>query len=418
MTRLQFSMIAFAPVIICLDLLNSPVIAQIARPTAVVQSAAETALARPSLKVRQPTSEPDSSSVGARPSPISEQQSNPEISPNVIDQSKVRFEGLHAFPVGEVLKIFREQEVWVRKDQESHSRVLERASSVLREALVARGYMQARVEALQDEGTGPIVLWVLEGPRFSIGEIRFEGNRIFSSEELATRMRGLLQQYEESAKSYDAEIFDVCLRQLANFLRSQGYLQARFGEPKKEVTDARLVVTVPVEEGNLYRLGEIKIEGARNLNQERVRAMLSLQQGDIVSGEEIGKWLYEDLKKLYGEMGYIQYMAEPEPKFRVVDSAANEGVVDFKVTIEEGPQFKISSIRFKGSNISEKELNALLLIRPGDVFNQRLLEKSVEQMNETKRFEMIDIDKDTEFITDEEDALLEITFRIQRVKAH
>ena len=372
MTRLQFSMIAFAPVIICLDLLNSPV-AQTADPTAVVLSGAET---------------------------------------------KVRFEGLHAFPVGEVLKIFREQQVWVRKDQESHSKVLERASSVLREALVARGYMQARVEALQDERTGPIVLWVLEGPRFSIGEIRFEGNRIFSSEELATRMRDLLQHFEESANGYNAEIFDYCLRQVSNFMRSRGYLQASFGEPKKEVADGRLLITVPVKEGTLYRLGEIKIEGARNLNREQVRAMLSLQRGDIVSGEEIGKWLFEDLKRLYGEMGYIQYMAEPEPKFGVVDSAANEGVVDFNVTIEEGPQFKISSIRFKGSNISEKELNALLLIRPGDVFNQRLLEKSVEQMNETKQFEMIDIDKDTEFITDEEDALLELTFRIQRVKAH
>lgn len=184
------------------------------------------------------------------------------------------------------------------------------------------------------------------------------------------------------------------------------------------VSEGKLVVTVPVVEGVCYRLGEIKIEGALNLSQEQIRAMLSLQRKDIASGEAIVKWLYEDLKKLYGEMGYVQYMAEPEPEFRVVDGAVNEGVVDLKVTIEEGPQFKISSIRFKGSDISEKELNALLLIRPGDVFNQRLLEKSVQQMNETKRFEMIDVDKDTEFITDEEDALLEITFRIQRVKAH
>lgn len=373
MTRLQFSMIVLAPLIICLDLLNSPVIAQTAGSTGVAQSAAET---------------------------------------------NVRFEGLHAFPVGEVLKIFCEQQVWVRRDQESPSKVLERASDVLREALVARGYMQARVEALQDEGTGPVVLWISEGPRFPIGELRFEGNRIFSSEELATKMKGFLQHFEESAKGYNAELFDYCLRQLSNLMRSRGYLQARLGEPKKEVTDGRLVVTVPVEEGTVYRLGEIKIEGARNLNQERVRAMLSLQRGDIVSGEEIGKWLYEDLKELYGEMGFIEYTAEPDPDFRIVDYAAKEGVVDFNVTIEEGPQFKVSSIRFKGSDISEKELNALLLIRPGDVFNQRLLEKSVEQMNETKRFEMIDIDKDTEFITDEEGALLEITFRIQRVKAY
>ncbi|HET9298092.1 MAG TPA: hypothetical protein VFP18_14470, partial [Candidatus Binatia bacterium] len=93
MTRSQFSMIAFAPLVICLESLNSPVMAQAGGPTAVVQSAAETPPARSILKRRQPTPEPDSPSLGARPCPISEQQSNPEISPNVIDESKVRFEG-------------------------------------------------------------------------------------------------------------------------------------------------------------------------------------------------------------------------------------------------------------------------------------------------------------------------------------
>ena len=128
-----------------------------------------------------------------------------------------------------------------------------------------------------------------------------------------------------------------------------------------------MIVTVPVEEGALYRLGEIKIEGAENLTKEQVRAMLGIQQGDIANGEAIGKWLFEDLKELYGEMGYIQYIAEPEPEFRVVDHAANEGVVDFKVTIEEGQLFRIRSIKFEGSNVSEKELRNLLLIRAGDV---------------------------------------------------
>jgi outer membrane protein insertion porin family len=307
MIRLPFSLIAFAPLIIYLAFLNSPVIAQTASSTAVGQSAQEPPTGRPELRLRKPAPDP-------------------------------------------------------------------------------------------------------------VGEIRFTGNRIFSSKELATRMRGFLQHYEQSAKGYDAEVFDYYLRQLSSFIRSRGYLQARLGEPTKELTEGRLVLTVPVDEGTLYRLGEIKIEGAMNLNRERVRAMLSLQPGDIVSGEEIGKWLYEDLNELYGEMGFIQYTAEPVPEFRVVDHAKNEGLVDFKVAIEEGQQFRLRSIRFDGSNISEKELHAFLLIRSGDVFNQLLLEKSVNQLNETKWFEMIDKDKDIEYKTDEEESLLDITLRLKRVK--
>ena len=50
--------------------------------------------------------------------------------------------------------------------------------------------------------------------------------------------------------------------------------------------------------------------------------MLNLQREDIVNADAIGKWLFEDLKKLYGEIGYVQYMVEPELEFRVVDHVA------------------------------------------------------------------------------------------------
>ncbi len=415
MTGSQFNITTFAALIIGLAFLNSPALSQTAWSPVVVECANKTATGRPTLKRRQPAPDSGSPSLRGEQPPEREECRNSEISQNVANEPKVRFEGLHAFTVAKVLQLFRARRVWVQ-NQTSPSQVLERASSVLKESLVARGYARASVEALRDEETGAIVLWVLEGPRFSIGEIRFKGNRIFPSEELAARMRGFLQHYEESAKGYDADIFDVCLRQLSSFIRSRGYLQARLGEPKKELIEGALVVTVPVEEGALYRLGEIKIEGAENFTPEQVRAMLSLQRGDIANGEAFGKWLYEDLKKLYGEIGYIEYMAEIDPEFKAVDQGSNEGPVDLRVTIDEGQQFRIRSIKFDGNHVSESELHTLLLIRPGDVFNQQLLEKSVNQLNETGWFQTIDKDKDTDFRTDEEEALLDITIQVKRVK--
>lgn len=84
--------------------------------------------------------------------------------------------------------------------------------------------------------------------------------------------------------------------------------------------------------------------------------------------------------------------------------------------IEEGRQFRIRSIKFEESNVSEKEVRNLLLIRECDIFNQRFFEKSVNQLNQTDWFEMIDKDKDTDFSTDEEEALLDITFRLKPVR--
>jgi len=416
MIDFQFSITTFAVLIFGPAFLNSPALDQKADSPVVVQCADKTAPGRPTLKRRQPASDSSSPSVRVEQPPEREEFRNSDIPPSVADELKVRFEGLHAITVADALKLFRERRVLLPKDHKSASEVLAGALTVLKESLEGRGYMLASVEGRKDEAANTIVLLVSEGPRCFIGEIRFEGNRIFSSQELAAKMGEFLHRYEESKTGYDADIFEVCLRQLANFVRSRGYLQARLGEPKKELTGGALVVTVPVEEGVLYRLGEIKIEGADNLTPEQVRALLGLQREDVANAEAIGKWLFEDLKKLYGEMGYIQYTAEPEPGFRAIDHAANEGVVDFRVTIDEGRQFRIRSVRFDGSNVSEKELRNLCLVRPGDVFNQQLFEKSIKQLNDTEWFEMVDKDKDTDFRTDEEEGLLDITLRLKRVK--
>jgi len=413
----QFGLTTSALLIIGLALLTSPVLGQEVSPLVFVPCAEGIAPGLPTLKLRQRAPRNSSSpSVSSPQPPQNEDCGDPDVFPNIADEPEVRFEGLHAFTAAEALKLFRERRVSLPKDHILAPEVLAGAVTVLKESLEARGYVQASVEARHGVEANTIVLLVSEGPRFSIREIRFEGNRIFSSQDLAARMREFLRSYENSKNLYDAEIFDVCLRRLTNFVKNRGYLQARLGEPKKELIEGELVVTVPVEEGALYRLGEIKIEGAENFTQQQVRAMLSLRREDITNGEAIGKWLYEDLKKLFGEMGYIQYTAEIDPEFRLFDQASQEGVVDFKVTIDEGRQFRIRSIKFDGSHVPEKELRHLLLINSGDVFNQLLLEKSVNQLNKTEWFETIDKDKDTDFRTDEEEALLDITIRLKRVK--
>ena len=141
--------------------------------------------------------------------------------------------------------------------------------------------------------------------------------------------------------------------------------------------------------------------------------MLNLRQGDIASGAKIGKWLYEDVKRVYGEIGYIEYTAEPVPEFKVADGG-NEGLVDFKVYIEEGRQFRLHSVKFQGISLADNELRGLSRIRAGDVFNQRLFEESIDDLNKSGRFDLVDKDSDADFRTDEEMALIDIVIKINK----
>jgi Surface antigen variable number repeat len=322
----------------------------------------------------------------------------------------IRFEGLQAFDDSEMLKVLREKRVISHDSPVITPDLIEKAQTAIKEFLASRGYTHATIAGEADSASRTLTLTVYEGTRAGIGQIRFEGNRLFSSEQLARQMKQCLAEYEDDG--YDSEIFDACLHRLNNFVRSKGYLEAKFHDPETKETKDGLVVTIHADEGILYRLGKMTIEGSKFLSSEQIRSTMGLQAGDIANGERISKALFEDLKKQYGSHGFIQYTAEINPTFKDNPQNANEGIVDFEVTIEEGKQFRLRSIKFVGSDLLRKQLLGLLLIREGDIFNQQLYEQSIEKLNESGLFDPIDGDRDAHFKTDEDQGLVSIVIRV------
>ncbi|MFH4316869.1 POTRA domain-containing protein, partial [Acinetobacter baumannii] len=88
--------------------------------------------------------------------------------------------------------------------------------------------------------------------------------------------------------------------------------------------------------GKIYRIGDIKIEGNSILSEQYIQNVIGLNKGDIANGERIGKAIYEDLKRVYGTQGFLQYEAELEPSFRDNPQNPNEGIADFTIKITEG----------------------------------------------------------------------------------
>ena len=326
----------------------------------------------------------------------------------------VQFEGMHAFDESDVLKMIRERRVLPR-DRMPNAEEIDKSVAVLKELFEDRGYDDARIDIVKDERLNSITVLVNEGLRLSITEIRFEGNRVFYSQKLAAKIQECLSDYEEASQGgYDRQIFEACQHRLTNFVRSQGYLRTKLGEPKQTVSGNSLVLTIPIEEGILYRIGEIKIEGEDGQAMQQLMSGLELHRGDIANGEKIAKWLFEDLKALYGERGFIEYTADLVPTFNDNPQTPGEGVVDFEVTIFEGKRFRLVSIKFEGGDLPEQELRDLFLIREGDVFNEKLFEESVNKLNDTGLFYFIDKDKDCDFKTDDEAGTLAIVIKLQR----
>ena len=228
--------------------------------------------------------------------------------------------------------------------------------------------------------------------------LEFEGNKVFSNEELRQAGNTCLAGFSNSSDQ-DTPL-DYCLHRVTSYMRSKGYLQARLSRARQVPIENGFMTVVSVEEGALFRLGTVQIDGAKVLSPGQIREMLDLKTGDIANADNIGEWLFERVKKTYGNLGYIQYTAEVQPKFNRKEGA-QEGVADLAVTIEEGIAFTIASIQFVGNgSVGKDVLLREMFLRNGEVFSQELLDASLVRLSQSGEFETIDADRDVDFKVD------------------
>ena len=70
-----------------------------------------------------------------------------------------------------------------------------------------------------------------------------------------------------------------------------------------------------IEEGSRYRLGTITFTGNKAVtNVKALRGTFPIKDGDWFNATVVGKGL-ENLKKAYGQLGYINFGAIPTPEF-------------------------------------------------------------------------------------------------------
>lgn len=348
------------------------------------------------------------------------------------------FDGLHSVAESDVLKAFREQRVGVSKEAIYDPVKVRNAIRVMKQLLAAKGHPNAVISEDKEQISATsvaITFRVEEGPRVRVGEIRFEGSKVFKSGELRSQMKyvkeaGLFSRIKE-LDILHREKLDYDLHLVDNYMRSKGYLQARHGEPRIEglgrhrtgfpilplpflsSVDETLRITVPITDGRLFRVGELKIEGNSIFSEQIIKGLIGLTTGDVANSEAITKALYENLKKAYGSQGFIQYTAEIEPTFKDNPQKPDEGIADFLIRIDEGKQFTLRRLEFTGNTFTrDNVLRREVLINEGDIYNQNMFEYSIVRLNQLGYFNPIDKEKDADFRTNEEEALVDVTVKV------
>lgn len=355
----------------------------------------------------------------------------------------LQFKGLKGITESDVLKAFRESRVGISKEVIFDPVKARAGSRVLREMLATKGYPNAKVTVREEEVSATSIAITFEaeaGLRSRIIKIEFEGNKAFKDGEL----RGALELVRKTgfiSRFKGQDILDLrklefdLQKNVRAYMFSKGYFLARLGDPIVEglgvkrtdiipiVTlplplisskDDALKIIVPVTEGKIFRVGEVKVEGNSIFSEPQILAFLGLKTGDIADGKRLQDVVFDLLKTEYGTRGFINYEAEFIPDFKDNPNNPDEGIVDITIKIDEGKQFELRRLEFTGNTFTrDRVMRREFLLNEGDIYNQRSLDISVARLNQLGLFDPIDKDQDVEVRTDDDKGDVDLIVKLK-----
>jgi outer membrane protein insertion porin family len=276
---------------------------------------------------------------------------------------------------------------------------------------------------------------VREGPKVKVGQIRFKGNKHVNDRTLRAAMKNLKpigiprSIFLENlfSKTYDATKLEEDTERVRAEFQNRGYFKVQVDEAKTEIHDTghagfhipllqaglgkSVDIMMPIEEGDRYRLGKITFKGNKAIaNSAALRSLIPMKDGDIFSREKMAKGI-ENLRKAYGEAGYINYTGVPDTKFDDEKKIIN---IDFDV--DEGKQFFVRRIEFAGNTTTrDKVIRREIALEEGQVYNSRYWELSLLRLNQLGYFDQLKPDdpNTTERHLDEKNGTVDLTLKVK-----
>ncbi len=350
----------------------------------------------------------------------------------------IKYEGIKSVTVSEILDRFKERKVGLTVESQYEDAKVQRARTVLQEFLSERGRQYAVVipELRQIPPSSiELVFKVTEGPKVKVGNIALEGNKVFSDRVVRRAMKNLrpigvpysILLENMFSKAYDINKLEEDKDRIRVFYQERGYFMARSLDHKVSVRDVgggkfrfplfymnkpgkRADVEVQVEEGNLYKLNKINFVGVKLFKtpDSLMMPLFQMKPGDVFSTAKLKKGL-ENMRKLYGEFGYIDFVPEPSP-----EPLPNSDKIDLTLTVDEGKQFFVRRIDFSGNTTTrDKVIRRELFIDEGQMFNTRMWDMSILRLNQLGYFEVLKENEAADIKRDTRTNTVDITLKVK-----
>ena len=351
---------------------------------------------------------------------------------------EINYTGLSSVSTSDVLDRFKERKVGLSVESQYDPTRIKKAEVAIKDLLAEHGRqfatIRSEVRAIPPAAVG-ITFVVKEGPKVKVGRIKFQGNKNINTRTLRAAMKNLKpigvphSIFLENifAKTYDATKLEEDTERVRAEYQNRGFFKVLVQDPKTDIHDTghpgfhvpllqkgpgkAVDITMPIEEGDRYTLATITFKNNKAIsNTKALRSLFPIKDGDIFSREKVGKGL-ENLRKAYGEYGYINFTSVPDTRFD-----DEKKLIYLDIDVDEGKQFYVRRIEFQGNTTTrDKVIRREIALEEGQVYNSRLWEFSLLRLNQLGYFEQLKPDdpNTTDKKLDEKEGSVDLTLKVK-----
>jgi len=346
--------------------------------------------------------------------------------------TEVDYRGNKKVTTSSITDKIEEERLEIEEEAPLDFRKVNAVRALIKDMLEERGLRFGTVDydlEYLESGAARVVFTINEGTKVRIHEIEFEGNTVFTDRKLRATMRKTKERgwftWITNAHIFREEKFQEDVEKLKKRYWRKGYKDIFIGDPDLEIEDfttdrqreknikraakgkriredKRLKVTIPVFEGEPYRMGDIAILENTVLTERYYKAVFPIKKGDVYDLSKINKWK-EDLEEAHNNLGYVNYSILDSVEVR------DDNVVDVAYTIRENDQVYVNRITFSGNvTTRDKVLRREILLREGDVFRLNYFRNSLLRVNQLGFFDVSRDDPGVNFLPGENKVNIEV----------
>jgi outer membrane protein insertion porin family len=258
-----------------------------------------------------------------------------------------------------------------------------------------------------------IIFIVVEKP--SIKEIYIAGNQKIKLEDIKEKISLPLRSIVNLAKVQEN------VEAIRKLYFSKGYYGVKIEYRVEYLDTNEAVVRFQITEGPKGRVSKIIFNGNRHIDSSDLKKVMLTKQWNLFSiitqtgilDEDVLKNDIQILGAYYIDHGFLDVkVSEPKIDLR------NPKRIRIEIGIEEGPQYHIAAIDFRGENLTNREnLFKIIKIKRGEIYSNSAIRRDINALTEhfaNQGYAYVEVIPETS--VDSKNLIVNLTFEIDKKK--